>query len=228
MTEPTYIFVHGAWHGAWCWRELGREFDRRGVAWRAVDLPSAQPLGDASASLVDDVAAVVACATFDGPIVLVGHSYGGVVITEAAPQIANLERLCYIAALVPNLGQSTTDTSRTVNVRTRLDTAIEVEGALLRLNPERVVDALYQECSPDLQAWAAGQLSHQTLASFRSSRRAPKVDVPSRYVLCRHDHALDPSLQERMAERCDALFELASDHSPHISHPIECTAALLN
>ena len=228
MTESTYIFVHGAWHGAWCWNELGREFDRRGVAWRAVDLPSAQPRGDPSASLVDDVAAVVACAPLDGPIVLVGHSYGGVVITEAAPLIANLERLCYVAALVPNLGQSTTDTSRTVNVRTRLDSAIEIDGTLLRLNRERVIDALYQECSPELQAWAAGQLSRQTLASFRSTRRAPKVNVPSRYILCRHDHALDPSLQERMAERCDAFVELASDHSPYISHPVECSEALLH
>ena len=227
MMEPTYIFVHGAWHGAWCWRELGREFDRRGVAWRAVDLPSAQPHGDPSASLVDDVAALVACTTVDEPIVLVGHSYGGVVITEAAPQIPNLHRLCYLAALVPNVGQNTTETSRTVSVRTQLDAAIEVDGPLLRLNPEQVVGALYQECSPELQKWAAGQLSHQTLASFRSPRQASKVAVPSQYILCRHDHALDPSLQEQMSERCDTLLELESDHSPYLSHPVECADALL-
>ena len=83
------VLVHGAWHGAWCWAALQAELDRRGVPSLAVDLPghgaSPEPIG----GLHDDAAAVTAlldhlASGAAGPITLVGHSYGGAVITQAA------------------------------------------------------------------------------------------------------------------------------------------------
>src|SRR5580692_6485407 len=135
MASPTYILVHGAWGGAWCWRDVGAEFDRRGVSWRAVDLPSSRNGAAPATGLAEDAAAVVALADGEGPYILLAHSYGGAVASEAAPLIPNLERCLYVAALIPSPGESATDASRLVRVRTLLDDAIEVDGDFLRLNP---------------------------------------------------------------------------------------------
>jgi len=219
MEKPTYILVHGAWGGAWCWDQFTKDLDARGARWRTVDLPSSRIGTDPLSNLTADADVVVAAAAgVDGPVVLVGHSYAGSVITESAPRVADLGGLFYIAATVPEIGQSHSDTARLVRVRTLMDSAIRVEGPLLLLDLEIAPLALYQESSPELRQWACSRLSTQTLASVRSARTAPSVEAPSRYVLCRHDQALDPSLQELVSQRCDEVVEIESDHCPFLSH----------
>lgn len=227
MGEPTYVLVHGAWGGSWCWRDLTAEFDRRGARWRTVDLASSRADAVATTSLSDDADVVVAACSTLGPVVLVGHSYGGAVITEAAPRVADLTALSYIAALVPDEGESATDASRAVRVRTKLDDAIELDGDYLRLNREKVGSALYGECGNEVREWAIAQLTRQTLASFRSARTSPSVTAPKLYISCLNDHAVDPVLQTVMAERCDDLFVMESDHSPFLSHPTQLANLLL-
>jgi pimeloyl-ACP methyl ester carboxylesterase len=225
---PTYLLVHGGWSGAWCWPSLEREFDRRGIKWIAVDLPSSKSGADPSTNLANDAAAVAATVRSDGRYVLVGHSYGGAVITEVAPRIPNLERVVYIAGLVPNKGQSSTDAARTIKTRTMLDEAIEVDGEYLRLNPHLAFAALYSDCPPVVATRAVSKLSTQTLASFRSPRSSDNVDAPSLYIRCTLDQAIDPQLQELMADRCDVVFDLDSDHSPFLSQPSNLCDAILS
>ena len=217
MTDPTYLLIHGAWGGAWCWRDLSIEFDRRGVNWIALDLPSSKIGTDPTSDLLDDAKAVASIAPTDSPVVLVAHSYGGAVLTEVAPHIANLQRTVFIAALVPNRGQSATDTSREIRTRTLLDEAIQVDGDFLFLSSDLATKALYQDCDPELALWATSRLSTQTIASFRSARTSQDVDVPSRYLRCSKDQAIDPSLQELMAARCDEAEIIDSGHSPFFS-----------
>ena len=217
MTDPTYLLIHGAWGGAWCWRDLSIEFDRRGVNWIALDLPSSKIGTDPASDLLDDAAAVASIAPSDCPVVLVAHSYGGAVLTEVAPHIANLQRTVFIAALVPNRGQSATDTSREIRTRTLLDEAIQVDGDFLFLSSDLATKALYQDCDTELALWATSRLSTQTIASFRSARTSLDIDVPSRYLRCSKDEAIDPSLQELMAARCDEVETIDSGHSPFFS-----------
>jgi pimeloyl-ACP methyl ester carboxylesterase len=219
MTDTTYILVHGAFCGAWCWRDVGHELSRRDVLWTALDLPSSTHGAHPNTYLADDAREAIEIAKLDGPVVLVGHSYGGAVITEAAAQIPNLEGLIYVAALIPLLGESATGTMREVPGWTLLDDAIEVDGEVLRLNPELAAEALFQDCDTEVAAWAVSQLSIQTVASLRSPRSSFDVDVPSRYVLCTLDNAIDPLLQEMMAQRCDEVTRLESGHTPLLSRP---------
>jgi pimeloyl-ACP methyl ester carboxylesterase len=219
MSEATYILVHGAWGGAWTWRDVGKELSRRELPWTALDLPSATRGAHPNTYLADDGREVIEIAKLDGPVVLVGHSYGGAVITEAAEQIPNLERLVYVAALIPTLGQSASEAKMEVDIMTRLDDAIERDGEFLTLNPLLAHAALYQDCKEKVAAWAVSQLTPQTLASFRSPRSSFDVDAPSRYILCTDDNALDPTLQKVMAERCTEVVTLESDHSPFLSRP---------
>jgi thioesterase domain-containing protein len=219
VSSPTYILVHGAWGGAWCWRDVGAELDERGVAWRAVDLPSSRNGVDPTTGLAEDADAVAALVTDEGPYVLVGHSYGGAVVAEVAARVANLQRLVYVAALVPGPGESATDASRRIDVRTLLDDAIEVDGEYLRLNHDAARAALYSDCAPDVASWAIEQLSTQTLASLRSHRQSENVNTEKIYIRCTNDHAVDPELQQLMSEECDFAWSLDSEHSPFLSQP---------
>jgi|SRR5665213_141533 len=228
MTSPTYILVHGAWGGAWCWRDVATELDQRGVVWKAVDLPSSRIGADPTTGLAEDAAAVAALANDEGPYVLVAHSYGGAVASEVAARIANLQRCIYVAALVPSPGESSTDANRRIRVRTQLDDAIEVDGEFVRLHPDKAADALYNECATDLAQWAVNQLTTQTLASFRSQRESENARTETIYIRCTSDHAVDPRIQQLMSEECDFAMSLESDHSPFLSHPSQFCDVILN
>jgi pimeloyl-ACP methyl ester carboxylesterase len=229
MSDTTYILVHGAWSAAWVWRDVGAELTRRNVLWSVVDLPSSTHGAHPNTYLADDAHEVVDVARLDGPVVLVGHSYGGSVITEAAQQIPNLEALIYVAALIPELGQSSTGVSRMIDVPTMLDAAIEVDGEFLRLNSTLAREALFHDCGDDVADWAVSQLSTQTIASLRSPRTAFDVEVPTYYLRCTHDQAIDPSLQELLAARCDSVAVMDSGHTPMLSQPrIFCDLLLMS
>lgn len=219
MSEVTFILVHGAWGGAWCWRDVGAELSRREVAWSVLDLPSSTHGAHPNTYLADDAREVIEVAKLDGPVVLVGHSYGGAVITEAADQIENLVGLVYVAAYVPALGQSVSEANREVDVHTLLNDAIDVDGDYLRLAPERAIAALYQDCTEETAQWAVSQLTTQTRASFRSPRSSFDVDVPSHYVRCSKDQAVAPEIQAIMASRCRDVATLESGHTPLLSQP---------
>jgi len=228
VTSPTYILVHGAWGGAWCWRDVATELDRRGVTWKAVDLPSSRNGADPTTGLAEDAAAVAALANDEVPYVLVAHSYGGAVVSEVASRIANLQRCIYVAALVPSPGESATDASRRIRVRTRLDDAIEVDGEYLRLKPGEASEALYNDCPRVVAKWAVGQLSTQTIASFRSPRQSENARAETIYVRCTNDHAVDPELQQLMSVECDFALSMESGHSPFISQPTRFCDVILH
>ncbi len=226
MSSPTYVLVHGAWHGAWVWNALTQEFNQRGIEWVTVDLPSSHDDVRGSADLQRDADAVVS-RTPAGAVTLVGHSYGGAVITEAAARLTNVSSMVYVAAIIPSIGQSATDVSRLVSARTDLDDAMSVDGAWLRLDPERAINALYGECPTDVATSAVKQLRRQTIASLRAKRMSPDRLVARRYIRCTRDRAISLELQTLMAETCDSVLDMASDHSPFLSHPVECADAIV-
>ncbi len=227
MPDATYVLVPGAYHGAWCWRLVGEELERRGVAWAAIDLPSATTGAHPETYLRDDAAEVVASASDLGPVVLVGHSYAGAVIAEAAPDLADLVGLVYVAALLPEPGESAYECVRRVPARTRLDEATRHEDGILSLDPALAREALYADCDDAVAEWALANLSTQTLASLRSPRTAPAVEVPSTYVVCTLDAAVDPLLQELLASRCDETIVLESGHCPMLSRVATLVEAIL-
>ena len=95
------VLVHGAWHGAWCWAPVVEELRQRGVTVDAVDLPLT--------GFSHDVRAAREATEAMGPdTVLVGHSYGGMVISEAAATVPTVCRVVYVAALMCDAGEDAT------------------------------------------------------------------------------------------------------------------------
>ncbi|MEZ5236756.1 MAG: alpha/beta hydrolase [Acidimicrobiales bacterium] len=220
--SPLVVLVHGAFHGAWCWAALQAELDRRGVPSIAVDRPghgaSSEPKGDLHGD-ADALAAVVR--KLARPVVIVGHSYGGAVISQAdtAPYARHL---VYLTAMVVDEGESATALSATLPV---------VEGpaarlfrrrddGLLEARPELAPLAFYARCAPEAAAAAVARLEPQRAATMKQpATRARWREVPSTYVVCRQDQAIHPAAQAAMAERCGAVVELDADHSPFLGMP---------
>lgn len=219
MNSPTFLLVHGAWHGSWCWQRLGQTLDERGRSWTAIDLPSSSGR-DASVDMTADVMALRRVSHDRGPVVIVAHSYAGAVVAEAAPQIADLVGVVNLAALVPRIGQTATDVTREYGLRSPLDATIRRDDVgFLRLDPELASLALYGDCDDDTRRWASQQITAQTFVSFRSPRTSENAAVANTYVICSRDQALLPEVQVQIAQRCDRVMTIDSDHSPFLSHP---------
>lgn len=220
------VLIHGAWHGAWCWAALQAELDGRGIASMAIDLPghgsSTLPFGDlhGDAQHVVDVVA-----RLGRRVVLVGHSYGGAVITEAAHHIdqttpSGVTHLIYLAAFCPDAGETVMDLARhesggPVDLG---DAMVPIEGGLSILEPTKATPALYGDCDPKAVSAALERLCPQPLATMiQPISGAPWRHTPSTYVVCTRDRSVHPGLQEHMAGRCTNVVRFDTDHSPFLS-----------
>jgi len=219
--EPTFVLVHGAWHGAWCWDPVVELLEAAGHDVHAVELPFGGP--DA------DVAEVITTlAGIDGPKVLAGHSYGGQVISEAASGRSDVTRLVYVCAFAPEQDEDLT-TMMASAPPTVLGGANRFEGNSLVLDTDRAVDAFYHRSPPDQAKRAIARLRGFRVLPPLSTRREPAwKTIPSTYVICSDDQALHPELQERMAARCTDSVTLDTDHSPFLSTPEELARILLD
>ncbi|WP_329538121.1 alpha/beta hydrolase (plasmid) [Streptomyces sp. NBC_01450] len=166
-------------------------------------------------SLTADTAAVQAAvdALAEPPLVL-GHSYGGSVITG----LRGVGRLVYLAAFVPDAHESAASLGGS---SPQLQSAIESQSdGSTRLQPSRAVDALYADCPEHLAAWAAGLLRAQGAGCGRGvPERQSWKHIPSAYVVCAEDRAIDPGLQRIMAARCGSVQEWQTGHSPFVGRP---------
>jgi len=181
-------------------------------------------------ALGDDVAAVRrALDLVRGPVVLVGHSYGGAVITVAGAHSA-VRRLVYVAGFQLDVGESISRVLPESGIQaTRLGAALRFseDARQVGVDPVMARELLYGQ-APTAEADAAiAQMRPVPRALFGS--RVDRVawrTVPSTYAVCAQDLTVAPQLQRAMAQRATDSLEWASDHSPLMSHP-DLVAALL-
>jgi pimeloyl-ACP methyl ester carboxylesterase len=228
--SPIVVLVHGAWHGGWCWAPLQTELDSRGIASLAVDLPghgaSTAPFTD----LHGDAASVTELLhRLDRSVVLVGHSYGGAVITQAAAGIDHVRHLVYLTAYVPDVGQAVSAMAVEMPpAESALSGAIVIApDHTSTINPDLANDAFYGHCDPMASSANIARLCPQPFATFTQPVSiAAWHTIPSTYVRCTDDRAIHISHQDLMAARCSSIESLATDHSPFASMPVE-TAELI-
>lgn len=234
MSPRLVVLVHGAWHGAWCWAPLQAELDRRGVPSLAVDLPGHGSTGTAFTDLHGDAEAVVDVIDAQAALgrtapVLVGHSYGGAVITEVATRRPDVDHLVFLAAFALRTGESVMSALSSMPERSvGLGAAMRAgDDGTTTLDPTLAVPALYGSCDPTVAAAAVARLSPQPMSTMMQPVTGSPLDsIASTYVVCTLDDAVHPDHQTVMAERCRHTVTFETDHSPFASMTIE-TADLL-
>ncbi len=223
------LFVHGAWHGAWCWEPALTLLAGRGVQAGAVDLPGhgddTGPLGD----LHGDAEAVAAALDkFDVPGLLVGHSYGGIVVTEAGTHPAVAE-LLYIAAFNLDAGESAMSAATSLSDALDVDHAgrpdalasLQVDDAgVSTVEPGGARVLFYNDCTDDVADWAVARLGSHPMSTMRQTPAAVAWrQRPSKYAVCTRDNVVHPAIQRALAARVDHTVEWDTSHSPFLSRP---------
>jgi len=218
---PTVVIVHGAWVDGTSWREVIALLHVKGLSVIAVQNPLSA-LGDD----VDAVARVIK--RQPGPVVLVGHGYGGTVITQAGDH-SNVAALVYIAACAPDIGESTTDVeeygpSSPVISRCGVDA-----GGFLYLPLDVVQEFLAHDLSAaEVRVLAAAQPPIRASALLDRVTRAAWRTKPSWYAVTDEDRIISPALQRRIATRTDArVLSLRAGHLPFLSKPKETAEVIL-
>lgn len=226
MTQhSTLLLVHGAWCGGWVWEPLLGALRERGVRVAVIEqLPSAGPdagqLGDLNAD-VEHVRARLS--ELGGRVVVCGHSYAGVVMTQLADHPA-IERSVYVTAFWPAAGQSLLDL---VGGQPPDWIVGRDDGALaITDDVERARHVLFGDLAAEEAANAHARLVLQSAASFLASSGSRQRSHPSTYVLCTEDQCIPLALQEAMGAQADDLLRLRSAHFVQLSHPDELADVL--
>ncbi|HWG69504.1 MAG TPA: alpha/beta fold hydrolase [Steroidobacteraceae bacterium] len=224
----TYVLVHGAWHGGWCWHRVVARLRQASHRVFAPDLKSlgrdrTPPGGITLDTWTDQIAALVQSQS--EPVVLAGHSLGGIILSEVAERIPEQVRtLVYVAAYLLESGRSLRDAGR--------EDADSLVGRAMVVAPDRlsvsiredaVREALYGQCSDADVVLAKSLLVPQPLAPLSVPARLTDARfgrVPRVYVECTEDRAITHAAQRRMQDGlpCRRRFTLESDHSPFFSH----------
>jgi pimeloyl-ACP methyl ester carboxylesterase len=213
------LLVHGANHDGWCWNPVLERLDRAGVRSRAVDLPLSSYEAD-----TESVRAAVAEARTHGPVVLVGHSYGGLPVS-AGGQAA--DRLVFVAARMPLPDHSPAAlTPQWNHPGFRASWRVREDGAVTLTAAAREV--LYSGSPPALAEAAA----RRWRPMWSRVPEQPVADpawcsVPSLYVVCLRDRTVRVDAQRACAERAQEQEALDCDHSPFFSAPDELSEILV-
>jgi len=223
MTDsPTIVLVHGAFADASGYAGIINELKPTGLTVVAPPNPLRSLEGD-GASIATLVSAI------DGPVILVGHSYGGATITQASAGLPNVQALVYLAGFGIDVGESCASVQApfppallaTTNQPTPYDAPGTPGGPDLYISREGFKETFCGDSSDE-----AADIMYATqrpLSAFALTQNATKAgwhDIPSFFLVSAHDNAIPPTAQDFMADRMKATTEtIDGSHTAFVSHP---------
>ena len=239
MNASTYILLHGAWHASWCWKyvtpllqQAGHtviEHDFIGHGKNQYDFSKINLkfyIKELSQLILDQ----------SQPIILVAHSFAGVIASQVAENIPDkIKKIIYLAAFVPKNNSSLIleSTYSNLNIKPALKANVQKNEMVLdSSNLERVRSIFYNRCSDaDLQL-ALERLQPEPLLPMSQIIKISQNGfgvVDKKYIACVDDFAIDIDNQMRMANNANIqnVIKLYADHSPFFSAPGELVEAIL-
>jgi len=232
----TYVLVHGAWHGAWCWNRIVPLLRAQGHTVAAPDLLS---LGDDTTPVKDatlEAWTEQICRVVDAqkePVILVGHSRGGLIISQVAERRPDrIKKSVYLTAMLIEHGESGFGTFGKIGPTPLQEYIVPTaDGVALTVKDEGIKPCFYGMCSDEDIATAKRLLKPEALEpsgaaltlSAKNYGRVPRI-----YIECTKDGAITPAMQKAMytAQPCERVIPMATDHSPFFSAPKELAGIL--
>jgi pimeloyl-ACP methyl ester carboxylesterase len=234
----TFVLVHGACHGAWCWFKLIPEIEALGHRAVALDLPALgedrTPVADVTYEMnVERVAGVIEAER--EPVVLVGHSMGGATITGTAERVPErIGLLVYLTAFLPRNGESInalTNSPMWIPETGTRAIARSADGLTVSVSPEGARERFYGDCSEEDVAYCLPRLRPQPFViRDKPMRITPERfgRVPRAYIHCTEDRSIAFAVQREMVARspCRTVASLTTGHSPFLAAPKELATIL--
>ncbi|MHA6206002.1 alpha/beta hydrolase [Dyella soli] len=219
--KPTIVLVHGFWGGAAHWAKVILELSRKGyTAIHAVEMPLT--------SLADDAERTrKMVAQQKGPVLLVGHSYGGAVITEAG-DLPNVVGLVYIAAFAPDAGESPGGITQQHLPEAAPNLQPDSDGYLW-LKADKFHESFCQDLTPDEGLVMAVTQKAPLASTFGNTITAPAwKKKPSWYQISSQDRMIAPENEQKMSSRLNAkkVITLDASHASLASRPVEVAALI--
>jgi pimeloyl-ACP methyl ester carboxylesterase len=221
----TLIFVHGACvrDAAWWWERMTQPLAERGIATITVPLPSCGESGDELGDFYADVDACrEAIAAADGPTVLCGHSYGGMVITDAGAD-DRVTQLLYVTSVMPDAGQSQAELIGSQPAPWMLPG----DDGTVGVDPDMIREYFLQDCDGATTEQAIARLTRQSLTPFtQAPRQIAWRKKRATYFVCTRDLATPAEVQRRRVRENTRLVEFEAGHHPFLSRPDAFAASL--
>jgi len=221
------LFIHGAWHGGWCWEPLANLLRAQGHIVAAPDMPGTGGLADYTACALEALRAL------PEPPILVGHSQGGLVITAVAEQAPNeIRGLVYVCAFLPRPGQSISGILRENNVKMPLPFVNVSDDRLwTSVKPGAMEEYIYHDCPRDslLRAQSAVRPEPAALSKDSIDTTAARFGrLPRAYIECLRDRVIPLPVQRAMhaATPCRPVLSMDTGHAPFCSDPSTLAAVL--
>jgi pimeloyl-ACP methyl ester carboxylesterase len=234
------VLVHGSFHGAWCWEYVIPLLEARGHRVVAPNLPASggDPAPFENANLLTYATRIAAAIDeLSGPVVLVGHSMGGIVSSQVAEwRPERLAAVVYVVGLLLRPGEtlvSFLEAHSHLGIEDLVlkNMQVSADGMRATFPAAAAIDVFYKMCRADVAAAAAARLRPQRTQVYRD----PLVLTPQRYGQVRRfyieglqDRAISTVVQRLMTSRmpCERIFTLDTDHSPFLCAPGALAEAL--
>tara|TARA_R110002110_G_scaffold415800_1_gene656270 strand:+ start:23912 stop:24631 length:720 start_codon:yes stop_codon:yes gene_type:complete len=226
----TFVLIHGAWHGSWCWQAVVPALQKNHNV-LLIDLPGRNYCQSGHLKNINLSAyvnhVVEALKDISGDIILVGHSMAGMVISQVAEHISErISALVYVAAFIPKHRESLFDITRQANepgISTEF-IANQAENYIDLKKSERTQSLLLNMSPNELAVKALQKLNKEPFMAFVEKSNMPTMSfhqVPQYYIKCLQDQAILPAFQNSMIAKLNnpTVYELNADHSPYLSAP---------
>lgn len=240
-SRPTFVLVHGAWHGGWCWRNVAALIEQAGAT---VFTPSLTGLGERAHlvnpiptlnTYIDDIAGVIESEEL-GEVILVGHSYAGMVITGVADKLkSRLRSLVYLDAAVPLDGQDFAGAipgigSEEAERRRQAFRALAPDGVWI----PPIAPELVGVSEPESRAWLARRLKPHPVQTWLEPIALPNgghLGLPKTYVLATEPLTPQMGYSQHADEASKGgewtCRQISTGHDMMITKPGETAALLL-
>jgi pimeloyl-ACP methyl ester carboxylesterase len=220
-TNVNIILVHGLWVDGSSWSKVIPILQNAGHKVIAVQLPLH--------SLADDIATVKRAIDFvGGPVILVAHSYGGYVITNAGYNNPNVKGLVYVAAHAPRDGQQHGPFPKEFEGKPLL---IFDKGGFAYINPSIFHDFFVQDVDQAQAKVLAAVQKPANISGIANEKSGPPAwkQLPTWYQVSENDHVIPPAVEHMFAKQMNATtISLPSSHASPVSHPNEIAQLILN